>query len=341
MKEKKKTLLYIGNKLAETGGTATVIDTLSVQLAQEGYTVITASEKNNKVHRLLDMVTTFLRVRKKIDAVLIDTYSTKNFYYAIVIGKLSRQYNTPYFPILHGGNLPQRIEQSPLKSAKYFGGARLNIAPSQYLMEAFKQKGFKEITYIPNSIELEKYPFKLRKSVTPKLLWVRSFSEIYNPQMALAVLARLLQNGHQATLTMVGPEKDGSLAKCQVIAQEKSLPVTFTGLLSKESWIKLSTESDVFINTTNFDNLPVSMIEAMALGFPIVSTNVGGIPFMIEDNVDGILVPPDDVNAMVQAIETICDDDNVSGALSKAARLKGESYNWQIIKDSWHKVLDF
>ena len=339
MKEK-KTLLYIGNKLATKGGTATVIDTLSAQLIQEGYTVITASEKKNKARRLLDMVATFLRFRNQIDAVLIDTYSTNNFYYATVIGGLCRKYHIPYFPILHGGNLPQRLEQSPLKSKKYFGGAQLNISPSHYLMEAFSAQGFENITYIPNAVEIKKYPFKFRKTATTKLLWVRSFSEIYNPLLAIEVLEKLIEKGHQASLTMVGPEKDGSLAKCKALVAKKSLPVTFTGLLSKEAWIELSKQSDIFINTTNFDNMPVSIIEAMALGFPIVSTNVGGLPFLIADGVNGVLVPTKNAIAMVQAIERISNDHKISEAMSNAARLKGESYNWAIIKESWHKVLD-
>lgn len=340
MKEK-KTLLYIGNKLANKGGTTTIIDTLSQQLIKEGYAVITASDKKNKAHRLLDMITTFLKVRKNIDAVLIDTYSTKNFYYATTIGKLCRSYNIPYFPILHGGNLPQRLVQSPLKSKRFFGGAKTNISPSHYLMEAFNTKGFDNVVLIPNSIKIADYPFKLRKTSSPKLLWVRSFSEIYNPQLALAVLQTLVDRGYNATLTMVGPEKDGSLALCKMTAREEKLPVTFSGLLTKEEWIRLSAQCDIFINTTNFDNLPVSIIEAMALGFPIVSTNVGGIPFLIKDKVDGILVAPKDVNAMVEAIETICNHQHISEGLSKAARLKGESYNWSIIKERWYKVLDF
>ncbi len=339
--KKKKTLLYIGNKLATKGGTATVIDTLSGHLVQEGYTVFTASEKINKAHRLLDMIIVFYRVRSKIDAVLIDTYSTQNFYYATTIGALCRKYNIPYYPILHGGNLPQRLEKSPLKCNRYFGEAALNISPSHYLKEAFNAKGFDNVGYIPNTINIEAYPFKLRKKVAPKLLWVRSFSEIYNPQLALAVLETLIKKGYNATLTMIGPEKDGSLALCKMTAQDRGLPITFTGLLAKKDWIKRSAQSDIFINTTNFDNLPVSIIEAMALGFPIVSTNVGGIPFMIEDTVDGIMVAPKDVSAMVDAILKICENQHISEAMSKAARVKGESYNWSIIKESWHKVLDF
>ena len=68
--------------------------------------------------------------------------------------------------------------------------------------------------------------------------------------------------------------------------------MNFTGKLSKQEWRDLSKDYNVFINTTNFDNTPVSVIEAMALGIPVVSTNVGGLPFLITDKVDGVLVEP-------------------------------------------------
>ena len=84
-----------------------------------------------------------------------------------------------------------------------------------------------------------------------------------------------------ATLAMIGPDVDGSLTKVKDLARKKNLDVNFTGKLSKPEWINYSKDFNVFINTTNFDNTPVSVIEAMALGLPVVSTNVGGMPFLI------------------------------------------------------------
>ncbi|MGB3776153.1 MAG: glycosyltransferase family 1 protein, partial [Leeuwenhoekiella sp.] len=82
----KKKLLYIGNKLADKGASPTSIDILGPFLEKEGYEVYYASEKKNKFHRMLDMVRSSIKYRNKIDYVLIDTYSTKNFWYAVIIG---------------------------------------------------------------------------------------------------------------------------------------------------------------------------------------------------------------------------------------------------------------
>ncbi len=334
-----KRILYTGNKLSNKGGNVTTIDTLSILLKQEGYSVFAFSHIKNKVFRLLDMLYRTVQYRNKVDVVLIDTYSTQNFLYAVWVAKICRFLKVPYIPILHGGNLPKRLIKSPRKSQKLFHGAKTNIAPSMYLMEAFNVEGYTNLTYIPNTIELAKYPFLLRKKLKPKLLWVRSFVRLYNPLLALKIVEKLIENGVEATLCMVGPDKDGSLDECKKEAQEKNLPVTFSGKLEKEEWISLSKEFDVFINTTNFDNMPVSVIEAMALGIPVISTNVGGLPHLIENNKTGILVLPNNEMGFVEAIIKLLTNSLLAETLANNARAKAESFDWEMIKGDWFEVL--
>lgn len=335
----RRNLLYIGNKLAIHGKPPAAIDSLSVKLQAEGYTVISASSKKNKLFRMLDMVFTTIKNRNRVSLVLIDTYSTQNYYYAVIVAMLCRLFKLPYIPILHGGNLPSRLKNSKGLSNELFGKALTNVAPSKYMMQQFKDAGIHNITYIPNAIEIKNYPFQSRESITPKLLWVRSFSEIYNPLLALEIVEILKQNGIDVSLCMVGPDKDGSLQRCKKMAGELNLPVSFTGMLQKEAWITLSKEFDIFINTTNFDNMPVSVMEAMAVGLPVISTNVGGLPFLIENDIDGILVPPNNPEAFVKAIENLCEDPLKAQELTIKARTKMEKFDWEIVKHNWIKLL--
>ena len=336
----RKSLLYIGNKLAVHGKNPTAIDELSTKLEAEGYAVITASSKQDKIFRLLDMVFTTVQNRNRVELVLIDTYSTQNFYFAVIIAALCRFFKLPYIPILHGGNLPSRLKNSKRLCKTLFGKALTNVAPSKYMIRQFQTAGFQNITYIPNTLEIKKYPFQLRKSITPKLLWVRSFSEIYNPLLALETVEILKKKGMDVSLCMVGPDKDGSLQRCKKIAAELQLPITFTGMLKKKEWIALSKDFDIFINTTNFDNMPLSVMEAMALGMPVVSTNVGGLPFLIENNVNGLLIPPNNPGAFVNAIEAICSNDVKARELAKNARLQTEGFDWEKVKQRWIKLLN-
>ena len=96
----------------------------------------------------------------------------------------------------------------------------------------------------------------------------------------------------------------------------------------------------MFINTTNVDNTPVSVIEAMALGLPVVSTNVGGIPFLLEDGVDALLVEPNDQEAMCRAIERLKSDPELVKQLTLNARKKVENFDWEVVKHQWKKLFD-
>lgn len=337
---KKGKLLYIGNKLSKVQGALTYMEVLGGLLQEEGYGVTYASAKKNKALRFLDMVLTVLKNAFKIDYILIDTYSTQNFYYAISVGKLARLIRVPYIPILHGGNLPSRLRKSTLLSKNFFGGAYLNIAPSLYLKEAFEKEGYNNLRYIPNTIELKNYEFKLRETLELKLLWVRSFNKIYNPTLAINIVSSLISEGYSVSLCMIGPEKDGSLEECKKIARTQNLPVTFTGGLPKEEWIKKSEEFNIFINTTNFDNTPVSVIEAMALGLPVISTNVGGLPYVINNNEDGVLVPPNNTEAFVTEILKLIEQPTIAQSLSKKAREKVENFDWEVVKHQWLQLLN-
>lgn len=330
-----KTILYIGNKLSAHGKTPTGVETLGAKFSEIGYQVITVSDKKNSWIRLADMLFTIARNRSKADAVLIDTYSTQNFYYALLCGILCSLLRLPYFPILHGGNLPNRLKNSPRMSKLLFKNAQVNIAPSNYMYDFFVKNGFQNTVCIPNFIELENYAFKERSTVTAKLLWVRSFKEIYHPQMAVEVAHLLMKKGCEVSLCMVGPVLDATYQKCIELAQTLKMDVRFTGRLSKPEWIALSKEYDIFINTAHADNLPVSVLEAMALGMPVVSTGVGGIPALIQPGKNGLLCPDNDSDEMVNQIIRLTENPALTAQISQEARLTAEEYAWEKVSTEW------
>lgn len=334
-----KNVLYIGNALSKSKGTPTTIETLSEHL-KAFCSIKVASHKPNKLLRLLDMVALVLKNRSQTDLVLIDTYSTVNFYYAFMISQLCRLLKIKYINILHGGDLENRLRDSSWLSHLIFDNAHKIVAPSNFLKSVFETYGYKEVLYIPNSIELELYEFNDRPiNDTTNLLWVRSFSALYNPEQAILVLEALQHMNYEATLTMIGPEVDGSLKKAKELAQKRNLNVNFTGKLTKAEWRAYSINCNVFINTTNVDNTPVSVIEAMALGLPVVSTNVGGIPFLIFDGSDGLLVNPKEVDAMVKAILKLKSDELLRGKIVQNARAKVERFSWYAVKPQWEALL--
>ncbi len=333
-----KTILYIGNDLTKSTRYTTTMDTLSYLLCDTGYIICKSSSKQNKVLRLLDMCIAVVHLRNKLDYVFIDTYSTSNFYYALFTSQLCRFFKLKYLPILHGGNLPYRLKKYPKFSSLVFNNSYKNIAPSGYLKYEFEQKGFKTVL-IPNVIPIHQYPFKERKKIAPKLLYVRAFAEIYNPTLVIEVLKELKNSYPKAILCMIGPDKDGTLEDVKQLINKYHLneSVEITGVLSKKEWHKKSENYDIFINTTNVDNTPISVIEAMALALPVVSTNVGGMPYLIQHNEDGVLVEKNNPSAMTTEICKIVEENKYSLAIN--ARKKVENFDWNIVKSKWMKIL--
>lgn len=336
---KKTNILYLGNNLASKGFSPTSIDILGHQLEQIAI-VKRFSSKVNVTFRLLDMMIGIVLNRKWSDVVLIDTYSSSAFNYAAFAALLANYLNIPYILILHGGNLEYRLRNYTRFTRYIFKHSVTLVAPSGFMRQLFLKYGFNNVKLIPNNIDLSLYPFKHRKQVKPVILWVRSFASFYNPQLAIAMVDFLKNEFPDIRLCFVGPEKDGTMEECQMLVKEKHLEnhIYFKGKLSKEDWIALSADYDVFLSTTNIDNTPVSVMEAMALGMVVVSTNAGGVPFLIENAENGYLYDVGDLAALINTMRIVLQNDNSAQSLN--ARRKAESYDWGIVKEQWKELFN-
>ena len=337
-------VLYFGNILSKHGYTPTTIENLSRLLQTDDLEILISSDKRSKLLRFVDMITFFCKHRKEADIVMIDTYSTLNFWYAVVIGMLSYHYGIKYIPILHGGKLPCRVDRNRKIADKLFARSAVNVAPSPYLHTEFVDRGYHNTVVIPNFINECDYIIKVREALDPiKILWVRSFSDGYNPQMAIRCLHRLREEIEEATLLMIGGANGGdaclNATKQLAIDLGVADAVEFTGKLSKKDLIRRSSECNVFINTTNVDNTPVSVIEAMAVGIPVVSTNVGGIPYLIRDGENGLLVKAGDTEDMVSKLKLLYEDKSLLLRLSRASIETGKNFYSANVKDAWRKLL--
>jgi glycosyltransferase involved in cell wall biosynthesis len=333
-----KKIVYIGNNLNNKNPT-TIIQ-LSKLLKELDYKVCVYSNKQHKLIRMLHMCFGVMKNRNA-NYLLIDNYSTVNFHYALIISQMARLFSIKYIPILHGGDLPKRLIENPKLSNLIFSNSFINVSPSNYLQEIFLKNNFETI-FIPNSINVNEYIFTEREKLSPNLLWVRAFQNIYNPLMAVNVLIRIKKKYPNAKLCMVGPDKDGSLKEIMEYTKAKNIlnSIEITGFLSKSDWIKKSKEYSIFINTTNYDNSPVSVVEAMALGLPIVSTNVGGMPYLIETLENGFLVDKNNADEMANCCIQLIEDPVLAAKISRNARAKVEKFDSEIVKEQWSKLLN-
>ncbi|MDA0812448.1 MAG: glycosyltransferase family 4 protein [Verrucomicrobia bacterium] len=338
--QKSLKIIYVGNRLERHGFSPTGIDKLSVLLAEE-YELITASHARNQLVRLFDMIRVVIQNQGATSYVLIDTYSTAAFYYAWVIGGLSKALKIPYIPILHGGDLASRLGRTPRLCRQLFGSSFRNVAPSPFLKKVFSDRDF-DVEVIGNPLKVEDYEFTHRYRVEPRLLYVRSFDRTYNPALAVRVLALLVPSHSRATLCMVGPDKDGTRAEVEALAHKLGVHdrVRFTGKLAPVVWRELSKELDIFINTTNVDNTPLSVVEAMALGIPVVSTSAGGLPDLVTNGIDGFLVDCNAAEQFVECIELLVHDPELVARMTWNGRNTAERFSSGNVVQAWRELLE-
>jgi glycosyltransferase involved in cell wall biosynthesis len=338
----KPAILLIGNFLSGHGYTRQFIEDLSDRLQNAGWNIISASKILTRPLRLMDMVFTILANRNKYAVGHIVVFSGPAFIWAEVTCRILKTLRKPCVLSLHGGNLPIFARRWPGRVRHLLNSAVVVITPSRYLFEQM-QPYRSELRLFPNPLDLRNYDFRPRPKLRPTLIWLRSFHKIYNPFMAPEIVARLAADLPDVYLTMVGPDKgDGSLQLTQQIAKDLGVSgmIRFPGGVPKEEVAYWLQGGDIFINTTNIDNTPISVLEAMACGLCVVSTNVGGIPYLLENEKDALLVSPDDSEAMAFAIRRILTEPGLAEKLSTNARKKVERFDWSVILPQWEKLFE-
>ncbi len=333
-------LLMVGNFLNGSVKTRTASEELAMHLTARGFKVVTTSQRVNRAARMADMLWTIWSRRRQYTVAQVAVFSGPAFVWAEAACALLRRLGKPYILCLHGGNLPLFARSSGERVRKLFETASLVTAPSRYLKEQLSAYR-KDIVVVPNSIELDCYPYRLRGSARPKLVWLRAFHKIYNPSMAILVAEKLVRRFPDLELVMVGREKDGSLAVAQSLVERKGLErnVRIVPGIDKSAVPGQLASADIFLNTASIDNTPVSVIEAMACGLCVVSTNPGGIPYLLEDGEDSLIVPVDDAGAMAAAVERILDNPVLAERLSGSGRRKAEDFDAQTVVSRWSDLL--
>jgi len=335
-------ILLVGNFLSEQVSARSVCEDLAQRLLEAGWTVFTTSNKANRLARLFDMLITVWINRDQYSLASIDVFSGPAFLWAELVGLACRSLRKPYVLTLRGGNLPRYAQRWPRRVTRLLRSAAVVTAPSLYLLEQLKVYR-SDIVLVKNPIDLQKYIFKLRSVPQPKLVWLRAFHEIYNAPMAIETAARLIPEYPELHLLMGGGDKgDGSYEKTLELARRLGISssIEFCGKIQKTDVPDWLQRGDIFINTTNFDNAPVSVIEAMACGLCVVSSNVGGISYLLSDGEDALLVPPDDSHVMAASVMELLKKPDLAEKISKNARRKAEKCDWLIIFPQWEKLFN-
>ena len=216
-----------------------------------------------------------------------------------------------------GGQAAEFLDRRGAIVAASLRRAHALIVPSTFLAHIFQRHDL-AAQIVPNIIDLHRFAPAVKTRTAPTILVARHLEPLYDNATALHAFAIVRQYLPAARLIIAGDGRE--LTALRLVAGLLGLgdAVEFTGKTSHADMPALYQRSDLVLNPSLADNLPNSVLEALACGLPVVSTDVGGIPFLLQHGVTALLVAPGDAPAMAKAMLTLLEDGAQAARLAAA-----------------------
>lgn len=236
----------------------------------------------------------------------------------------------------HSGQAAAHLEQWGRTAIPTLRQADVITVPSNYLVDVFARFGI-HARAIFNHVEIEHFRFRERRPLRPVFLANRNFKAHYNVGCVLRAFALIQQRFTDARLIVAG---DGSQrAELETLTRELKLRHTeFVGLVAPDKMPELYNEADIYLNGSDVDNMPLSLLESFAAGLPVVTTDAGGIPYMVTDGETALMVPKNDHEAMAACAIRLLEDAELAQKITSQAREECQRYSWAAVRDKWLKL---
>ena len=175
---------------------------------------------------------------------------------------------------------------------------------TENLANAMQKHGLKNPNYmvLPNVVDTNLFQIKPHDNAVPKIIHVSCFEDKSKNISGLLESLRLLKDKNvDYDAILIGDGMDYEAMKQKAASMQLNDRVTFTGMLQGNELVDVIASGDFLVLSSNYENMPVVILEAFACGLPVVSTNVGGIAEIVDES-NGILVPPHDSEKLADAM---------------------------------------
>lgn len=252
---------------------------------------------------------------------------------AVMLGRLLR---TPVLVNYHSGDAEDHLTRFRLSSRLLLRHVSGIVVPSNYLVGVFRNRGYSAIR-IPNAVTGMRFAWQARSQPREKFLNTRTMEPIYDIPTVVRAFALIHARVPGATLTLVGSGSQS--AKVGRLVQDLGLSgcVRLVGRVPHDEIECYYRDADVFLNASLVDNQPLSLLEAMASGLCVVTTDVGGIGDFVRDGHTGLLVPPQAPQALAGAALRALADPDLFDRLVQAAREVILEHDVTTVIDTWRQ----
>lgn len=322
-------VLQIANYKPGTGGISGQVEKIHTCLDADGIYNAIFSVKGSVWYRVKAFFR-LLTIGREYDVFHIHTCSGYGFISAvigIIVGKLLKKRLVLTY---HGGGGEKFFARHTRLVRHYLLKTDVNIVLSGFIGSAFERFGI-PCQEIPNIIELDAARFKKREEIRPSFISIRTLSPLYNIECIIKAFAVVKSKLPTATLTIVsdGPSR---MSLENMVSDLCLKDVTFVGRVDNSKIYGLLDEADIMVSSPLIDNMPVSVLEGMNAGLLVISSNVGGVPFMIENGVNGLLFPSNDIDALAERMVEAVANQEVSKRMIEVANQTLEKYSWKSVK---------
>lgn len=277
--------------------------------------------------------------------------------------RYAKKKNVPFVVTYHGdpqedfGNFLRRASVSLYN--KYFLNKVLSyadviISPSKYYIHEsrFLGKYKDKIVVISNGINLEDFKISYSKeecrkklNLSPQdkmVLFLGGLTPYKGPDVLVRAMAKIIKYIPDARLVLVGSGK--MRGELEESARKLGVRnhVEFAGFVTEDIKPLYYRAADVFVlpSTMNKEIFGIVNLEAMACSVPIVASKIGGVPDVVKEGENGLLVSPKDSEALAEAIIYLLENEEVRSKMGKNGRKKVEDYSWEKIADETEKLYE-
>lgn len=223
-----------------------------------------------------------------------------------------------------------RVARSVLKRADKVA------VPSGFLRDVFRSFAL-ETTAVPNIVDLTQFHFRPRVPLRPHLVCTRGFHPYYGIDVLVRAFAEVRKAYPDAQLDLVGGGPSERSIR-DLVARLSLQNVSFIGVVSREEIGRVYERADIFVNASNLDNMPVSVLEAFASGTPVITTEPEGMNYLVSHERTGLLSPPGDPSALAKNILRVLREPDLALRLAQNAFEQSSRYRWAAVRNEWLNV---
>lgn len=236
----------------------------------------------------------------------------------------------------HSGEAEEHIKNWKLTAKPTMKMFDKIVVPSQFLVDVFAKFDL-PAEAVSNFVDTEKFKFRERKNLQPVFLSNRNFEAHYNVSCVIRAFSEIQKKFPDARLIIAGFGSEE--AKQKDLAIELKLKnFDFVGKIPNEEMPKLYDEADIYLNSSVVDNMPLSLIEAFSAGIPVVSSNAGGIPYIVKNGETGLLVEKNDYQGLAEQAIKLLQNQALTQKIITQAKKEVEKYSTEKVVESWRRL---